>query len=43
MEKTFYNAPLTEVLDVRTEGTLLTGSTEAMKKVDGSWDNEENW
>ena len=40
MEKTNYSAPLTEVLDIRTEGTLLTGSVEAMNVVAGSWEED---
>ena len=44
MEKTIYSAPLTEILDIGTEGALLTNSVqsvEIMDDVHGTWDAEE--
>lgn len=36
-----YSAPETELMEIQVERNFL-GSAEAMKTVDGSWD-EENW
>ena len=41
--KELYQAPLAECWEISCEGALLSNSAEAMKKVNGTWDNEDDW
>lgn len=42
MKKQFYEIPLTVTLEIRTGGTMLTGSVETMRSVTGSWEEEDD-
>ena len=39
--KQVYEKPLTELYEIEFEGTLLSGSVEGMRTVEGSWDEDE--
>lgn len=41
MEKTIYEIPLVRILQIRVEGTMLTGSVETMRTVEGSWEEDD--
>lgn len=41
MKKQFYEIPLMVTLEIRTGGTMLTGSVETMRSVTGSWEEDE--
>ena len=40
MKKT-YEKPLSELYEIQPEGALLYGSAEAMKTVNGSWEEDD--
>ena len=42
MIKKVYQTPLAELYEIKLEGSLLTGSVEAMRTVNGSWEEDDD-